>query len=204
MGTPGHAMLRLAVLLGAAALAAGLCMEEHEVALACTVNTAVGAKLGPAFATCSTDTDQATWGKGKGKGKKCPTVEDIEAEVFSNLADELCVFGELGWIDSEMNFDNATYNADIASLPGNVSAQLSEDILDQCAMDKLAEMGEEKKWKKCEKKYSDEEKARLFEIGSVLANVSCFLENFEMACEEHVGTQIREFFTQLAMPGGRK
>ena len=34
--------------------------------------------------------------------------------MFSNLADELCVFGELGWIDSEMNFDNATYNADIA------------------------------------------------------------------------------------------
>ena len=45
------------------------------------------------------------------------------------------------------------------SLPGNVSAQLSEDILDQCATDKLAEMGEDKKWKKCEKKYSDEEKA---------------------------------------------
>merc|ERR1739838_975197 len=54
MGTPGQAMLRLAVLLGAAALAAGLCMEEHEVALACTINTAVGAKLGPAFSTART------------------------------------------------------------------------------------------------------------------------------------------------------
>ena len=34
--------------------------------------------------------------------------------MFGSLEDELCVFGELGWIDSEMNFDNATYNADIA------------------------------------------------------------------------------------------
>merc|ERR1719153_339243 len=90
-------------------------------------------------------------GKGKGKGKKCPTVEEAQAWFVGEFSEELCVFYELGWLDSEGNFDNVTSAADLSSLPATVTEAVSEDNMEQCMGKVIKEMSEEKKMKKCGK-----------------------------------------------------
>ena len=87
------------------------------------------------------------------------------------------MFTEMGWLDSNYNFDNATAEADVLSLPANVqiltwlknvhyrdifkvSAQISWEGLDQCIQDSLAMAAQEEWFQKCQSKYSDEEMAR--------------------------------------------
>ena len=114
-------------------------------------------------------------GKGKGKGKKpskCPSIDEIADEVAKEMSDEICIFQELGWLDADYNEDEAMYMADIASLPPNVSAALdSDDDFEECYMEVEAamdaKMNKDKKMKACYKKMSDEDKAKLYEIGEV-------------------------------------
>merc|ERR1719348_984162 len=137
-------------------------------------------------------------GKGKGKGKKpskCPSVDDIVEEVAKEMSDEICIFQELGWMDAEYNEDEAVYMADIASLPSNVSAALdSDDDFEECymmveaAMD--AKMNKDKQMKKCYNKMSDEDKAKLNEVGEFIAGTVCFKKNFMKACTGEVKSKM--------------
>merc|ERR1712119_256633 len=110
-------------------------------------------------------------GQGQGKGEgKCPTIADIEAWVYDDISDKLCVFSALGWLDQEMNLNNETYQADIASLPTAVSAQLQDELLIQCAYDAIAPtqssawaaVADVKTYEKCYKKWSDDDKAKFY------------------------------------------
>merc|ERR1719225_497856 len=119
----------------------GLYLEASEVSFICTAGTTAGAKMVAAFNVCMTSQNE-TESKKKPSGNKpnkpnkpskgCPKVDDIE-DLFMKVHDEhLCMFTEMGWLDSNYNFDNATAEADVLSLPANVSAQISWEGLDQC------------------------------------------------------------------------
>merc|ERR1711953_274403 len=113
----------------------GLCMDPREVAYWCTVNTALGQKLVPALMRCGSSSGNETEEmepagrkkggkkcKGKGKGKKCPSVDEVEAWFVEGHEHELCVFSELGWLDNSGNFSDAAAQADLATLSTNVTA----------------------------------------------------------------------------------
>merc|ERR1711988_1119042 len=84
----------------------GLCMEDEEVMYWCTAGTPLGEKLSAAMMTCS-------------------GAEEVEAWFMEEFAGELCVFSELGWLDEAGNYDNVTAEADLMTLPSNVSAAVS-------------------------------------------------------------------------------
>merc|ERR1711954_495961 len=99
-------------------------------------------------------------GNGKGKGKdKCPPVDDIEKWAMEKYAGEICVFQELGWMDSDMNEMEEVIQADIDTLPTEIAEALKGDQYEEClvkAEKKMKSMA--KKYKKC--KYDKKEKAR--------------------------------------------
>merc|ERR1711988_1210534 len=156
----------------------GLCMEEAE-----------GRKKGNGK-KCKKG--KKCKGKGKGKGKKCFTVEEVEAWFMEEFAGELCVFSELGWLDEAGNYDNVTAEADLMTLPSNVSAAVSQENMEQCMGTVLQEMSEDKKVKKCVEsgKYTEEDLGKLQELAKATAGMKCFVNMFQKSCNNFVGEQI--------------
>merc|ERR1711955_148742 len=104
----------------------------------CKAGTALGERTMVAMETCS-DTAVAEGrarkgkgngrkpkpNKGKGKGKdKCPSVDKLEAMAMEKYAGEICVFQELGWMDSDMNEMEEVIQADIDTLPTEIAEAL--------------------------------------------------------------------------------
>jgi len=121
------------------------------------------------------------------KPTKCPSVDDIIAGIAEEMSEEICVFQELGWIDDKWNHDDARYMADIATLPPKVTAALDEDEdfakcyeEVECEMNK--KMEKDKDMKKCMKKMSKEDLAKLNEVGEFMAGTICFKKQLMKAC----------------------
>merc|ERR1712141_868541 len=189
----------------------GLCMEPEEVVYWCTAGTPLGEKLMEAMSTCSSAEEQEMpagrkkggkkckkgkkcKGKGKGKGKKCPSVDEVEAWFMEEHAGELCVFSQLGWLDNSGTFDNVTAEADLMTVPSNVSAAVSQENMEQCMTEVLQEMSEDKKVKRCVEsgKYSEEELSKLQELATATAGIKCFVNMFQESCNNFVGEQIHQ------------
>merc|ERR1711862_572430 len=181
--------------------AKGLCLTEEQMMMICKAGTALGERTMAAMETCSDNVvaeGRAKKGKGngkkpkpnkgKGKGKdKCPSVDDLEAMAMEKYAGEICVFRELGWMDSDMNEMEEVIQADIDTLPTEISEALKGDQYEEClvmAEEKMKSM--EKKYKKCLKKYDEEEKARLDELFTAIAETECFMTVFKKSCGSYV------------------
>ena len=120
-----------------------------EVIQGCTAGTPLGAKLSAALEDCSGNPESVKpemeavmrrrGGRGKGgrrpggRGPKCPTAEKVKAKMGAKMAGDMCVLRSLGWVDEEANENGAVWTADVMSLPVEVSSQLSEDAIMECA-----------------------------------------------------------------------
>merc|ERR1711936_887562 len=75
-------------------------------------------------------------GKGKGKPSKvCPTADELFAMFSDKFEGSICLLTEMGWITvngSSAVFDNATFAADISTLPTEVAANLTDTKFDMC------------------------------------------------------------------------
>ena len=45
----------------------------------------------------------------------------MHKDFFVLILEHLCMFTEMGWLDTSLNFDNVTAESDVLSLPANVS-----------------------------------------------------------------------------------
>merc|ERR1712061_455945 len=145
--------------------------------------------------------------KGKGKGKKCPSVDEVEAWFMEEHQAELWVFSELGWLDNSGNWSEAAAQADLATLSPNVTAVLSEDNIQQCMEMVMEEMAEERIVKKCvvngKGNYTEEDLAKMEELATATAGIQCFLHMFQDSCQEFVGGKVYEaLFSTLAPLAG--
>merc|ERR1739842_98364 len=138
---------------------------------------------------------------GPNKGKRCPTVEQIKAKMGEGMEGDWCVLSQLGWIDENGNENNVTSTADLMGLKPEVLAELDESAMATCAQERVAMIGKmmEKKHKRCAKKFSEEDKAELMEMGLKIQGYNCFKEMFHSACQKSVKGQIYEFFQAQAM-----
>merc|ERR1712055_454293 len=193
----------------------GLYFSPIEVDLACTAGSPLGAKLASAFETClggeqalkpeevETTTVDASERRRRrpNKGKKCPTVEQIKAMMGEGMEGDWCVLSQLGWIDENGNENNETSAADLMSLKPEVLAELDESAMATCAKERVEMIGKmmEKKHKRCSKKFSEEDKAELMEMGLKIQGYNCFKEMFHSACQKSVKGQIYAFFQAQAM-----
>merc|ERR1711862_739512 len=144
--------------------------------------------------------------KGKGKGKdKCPSVDKLEAMAMEKYAGEICVFQELGWMDSDMNEMEEVIQADIDTLPTEIAEALKGDQYEEClamAEEKMKSM--EKKYNKCLKKYDEEEKARLDELFTGIAETECFMAVFKKSCGSYVKNNFSTILGGMMPAAGRK
>merc|ERR1712032_412459 len=190
----------------------GLFFSPIEVDLACTAGSPLGAKLASAFETClggeealkpeevgTSETERRR--RRPNKGKKCPTVEQIKAKMGEGMEGDWCVLSQLGWIDENGNENNETSAADLMSLKPEVLAELDESAMATCAKERVEMIGKmmEKKHKRCSKKFSEEGKAELMEMGLKIQGYNCFKEMFHSACQKSVKGQIYAFFQAQAM-----
>merc|ERR1712172_408426 len=81
-------------------------------------------------------------------------------------------------IDENGNENNATSTADLMTLKPEVLAELEESAMATCAQERVAMIGKmmEKKHKRCSKKFSEEDKAELMEMGLKIQGYNCFKE----------------------------
>jgi len=136
--------------------------------------------------------------KGKGKGKKgrCPSVENIVEKIGTEMEGEMCVMNQLGWIDENGNPDNKTMTEDLMTLPEEVSSQLTEQAVGECAMDLISQWSMDPEHAKCMKEYSEEELAMLQEIGAIAAGLQCFHDMFQQSCKALVTNQIYQLYAE--------
>merc|ERR1711910_197246 len=170
----------------------------------------LGAKLASAFETClggeealkpEEDGVSERRRRRPNKGRKCPTVEQIKAKMGEGMEGDWCVLSQLGWIDENGNENNETSTADLMGLKPEVLAELDESAMATCAQERVAMIGKmmEKKHKRCAKKFSEEDKAELMEMGLKIQGYNCFKEMFHSACQKSVKGQIYAFFQAQAM-----
>merc|ERR1711955_118731 len=194
----------------------GLYFSPIEVDLACTADSPLGAKLASAFETCLGGVEALNpeqvgevaserRRRRPNKGRKCPTVEQIKAKMGQGMEGDWCVLSQLGWIDENgewrrENENNETYTTtstvDLMGLKPEVLAELDEtaSAMKTCAEDRVEMMQ-----KRCAKKFSEEDKAELMEMGLKIQGYNCFKEWFHSACQKSVKSQIYSFFQAQAM-----
>merc|ERR1719499_962408 len=100
--------------------------------------------------------------KGKGKPNKgpCPKAEKVLKVVLEKYSWEMCMYSELGWVDSNMAPVEEVIQADIATLPTEMADALLGDGFDSCVTkteEKIKKKIVKSKIvsKKCLKKYND-------------------------------------------------
>merc|ERR1719370_2505356 len=195
----------------------GLCLTEENMMMICKAGTSLGEKTMAAMETCSDNAvaeARAKKGKGKkpkpnkgkGKGKnKCPSVDKLEKMAMDEYADEICVFQELGWMDSDMNEMEEVIQADIDTLPTEIAEALKGEQYEAClakAEEKMKSM--DKKYKKCQKEYDEEEKARLVELFIGIAETECFMAVFKKSCGSYVKNNLSTILGGVGTAAGRK
>merc|ERR1711962_880816 len=148
-------------------------------------------------------------GKGEGKGKpnKCPSVDKLEAMAMEKYAGEICVFQELGWMDSDMNEMEEVILADIETLPTEIKEPLMGDEYEECllwAEEKMKSMDKKYKKYKCEEKYNDEEKERLVELFTGIAETECFMYVFKKSAGSYMKDNLATILEGGMTAAGRK
>jgi len=144
--------------------------------------------------------------KGKGKGKnECPSVDKLEKMAMDEYAGEICVFKELGWMDSDMNEMEEVIQADIDTLPTEIAEALKGEQYEAClamAEEKMESM--DKKYKKCKKEYDEEEKERLVELFTGIAETECFMAVFKKSCGSYVKNNLSKILRGVTTAVGTK
>jgi len=201
----------------------GLCLTKEHMMMMCSAGSSLGERTMAAKETCFGNAvaeerakkgkgkgkkpkpNKPNKGKGKGKGKdKCPPVDDIEEWAMEKYAGEICVFQELGWMDSDMNEMEEVIQADIDTLPTDIADALKGDPYAECLA--MAEKKMESMAKKynCEGKYDEEEKARLDELFTGIAETECFMYVFKESCGSYVKKNLSTILGGLMPAAGRK
>merc|ERR1712002_566908 len=186
----------------------------------CKAGTSLGERTMAAMQTCTSNDVAETRakkgkgngkGKGKGKGKpnknKCPSVDDLEEMAMKKYAGEICVFQELGWMDSDMNEMKEVIQADIDTLPPVIAEALNGDKYEEClveAEEKMKSMDKKYKKYKCDDKYDEEEQARLKALFTGIAETECFKIVFKNSCGSYVKNKLTEILEGGMPVAGRK
>merc|ERR1739844_240336 len=143
--------------------------------------------------------------KGKGK-KKCPSVDDIKEKMETEMEGDMCILSQLGWIDADGQAIEDVMTADLMTLPGDVSAKLSEDKVAECADKMVTKMAKKwqtaKKHKRCAKMYSSNDMDQLRELGLKVASYKCFEKQFAKSCQEFVRQEIYQFYMEKMEQSG--
>merc|ERR1712117_387707 len=163
----------------------------------CMAGTDMGDKSKAAMETCgdgkkTNERSLDLMQKGKGKGK-CPKAEDVIKEVVDKYSWEMCMYSQLGWVDSDMAPVEEVIQADIATLPTEMADALLGDGFDSCVT-KMEEKILKKTLKdkdlglskKCLKKLSNDDEAMLRAALNGVARTECFKSLSEKSCGEFV------------------
>jgi len=192
-------------------------MAEETMLKICGDGTELSDRAAAAWQTCGGETPQtrssgrtldimemrAKRPKGKGKGKnpsKCPKPAEIMDYAADKYAGEICFFQELGWLDNDMNSDDAKILKDINTLPRLISEALTGDGYTACVAKlekKIIEMG-----KKCSDKYTENEKDQLVEMINAVAHTECFDTIFNKSCMKYISNSVDEMAAKITSGNG--
>merc|ERR1712042_363019 len=171
----------------------------------CKAGSELGEKAMAAMEACSNNVEtRAKKGKGKGKGNgKCPSVDDIMDWAAEEYAGEICVFSELGWLDNDFNTNDELIETDIDTLPSEIAESLKGEEYDECVVEaeKKMEKMAKKKMKKCT--YSEEDIAKLDDLGTGIAHTECFKYIFNKSCKSYLKNSLADALGGIMTAAGK-
>merc|ERR1711872_680783 len=187
----------------------GLCLEPEATYPLCVAGSNLEMKMPAALDACSNGPDtRRRKGKGKGKGQQnndeeeCPSFDDIIDYVSAEYGFEGCILQSLGWLDENMNENNATIAEDMASLMPEFSSLISEEEISQCVRYTLEDMSND--FEACANNFDEQQLADLSNMAIGIANYKCFERNFDYACNQFVYSQYLQPLMDSMIPAIRK
>merc|ERR1712240_151504 len=179
----------------------GMCLSEDQMMMMCKAGSELGEKAMAAMEACSNNVEtRAKNGKGNGK---CPSVDDIMDWAAEEYAGEICVFSELGWMDNDFNTNDELIETDIDTLPSEIAESLKGEEYDECVVEaeKKMEKMAKKKMKKCT--YSEEDIAKLDDLGTGIAHTECFKYIFKKSCKSYLKNSLADALGGIMTAAGK-
>merc|ERR1719430_860332 len=165
--------------------------SRTEVLLACTASSQVRMKLEAALEACYQESSNGVFNR---RRKRCSSVEQIEQKVVQDMEAEVCILKEIGWVDGGLNIFNETISNDMMSLPEEVTDSITNEAIAICAKKKIKKFYNKYRNERCKSRYTEEDMARLDELGNNVSSFECFEEYFTSSCQYYVKTKIEEIF----------
>merc|ERR1712226_660749 len=134
------------------------------------------------------------------EGEEVPNHGGDHGMIGRGMEGDWCVLNQLGWIDEAGKEDEAVMTADMASLPTEVTASLSEEAINTCAVERMEKIEKKlaKKFRKCADNYSEEVLNKMEEMGLKIQTYKCFKAMFYNSCQQKVKEEIIAFFKAKA------
>jgi len=134
------------------------------------------------------------WGKGKGRGngkggpRKCPKSENMIERIQNETAYGHCIMKEMGWIDLEgkLSYESEAALADINSLNQSIAENINKEDIEKCINEEVSTMKKGALYKRCEDKYTQEEKSQLKDVINDKIVLKCTKEIFIKSCSNYV------------------
>merc|ERR1711911_368809 len=182
----------------------GLCMDTDMLHSMCIMGSPMEEKMKNAVMACANDevtTMRAR--KQPGRNRRCPSFKKVMSEIEDDFAEEACVLFNLGWIDEQGNPNKNATMADIMTLEPALLEKMDKDEVDTCTETKLKKLAKSPMAKKCAKKYSETQQAKLEEAVGGIVGFRCFMAHFTDVCREFVTeTYIEPFLIDVFNQGG--
>merc|ERR1719300_1815563 len=119
------------------------------------------------------------------RASNCPSADEMIQELQADFAEEGCWLYTWGWMDDSMTAVHETIDADLMSLYPEISGQISEEVIGQCAGD-YWKGRKNRRMRKCIKKMEAEEQQVIWEMLDNIAAFRCFQQEFNNACTNYV------------------
>merc|ERR1712243_37733 len=108
-----------------------------------------------------------------------------------------------GWLDNDFNTNDELIETDIDTLPSEIAESLKGEEYDECVVEaeKKMEKMAKKKMKKCT--YSEEDIAKLDDLGTGIAHTECFKYIFKKSCKSYLKNSLADALGGIMTAAGK-
>merc|ERR1711915_50962 len=182
----------------------GICMDVGTMNALCVKDSPVADRFHAAAKDCFGGDEEASASRlGGRRNRTCLSFDKLLEKIDEDFKEDACFYTHLGWLNETGGINNATIYEDVSSLDSGLLQGISEQEIEDCVTAKMSAMSKSRRWRRCQKQYSDDEKQVLGELATGITGFKCFEHVFNKACRNFVkDTYIAPFMANAFGTGG--